>query len=258
MKLFTPSELAFAQTISRLAYCNPFLPERIEHEKAALGNEFIDRGEVWNLRPEEGGVYPNIERLVELCGGLCDRLRESLVSGGRPNEAELSLYVDVVFFLLYNRHQPSMGGFIMRSLERGSSAGKLDFWPEFQRDVDHYLSSIEVIPEALKIDAPLLFAFFFQVRRAFHLLFRSIVGSSMPAARLRAAAWQSIFTHDMRRFRRGLYLRMGDLTCLITGPSGTGKELVARAIGMSRFIPFDPGTRTFAEDFIGVFHPLNL
>ena len=38
----------------------------------------------------------------------------------------------------------------------------------------------------------------------------------MPAAKLRAAAWQSIFTHDMRRYRRVMYDRMGDITTLIT------------------------------------------
>src|SRR5690606_29799135 len=35
-------------------------------------------------------------------------------------------------------------------------------------------------------------------------------------------------------------------------------ELVARAIGLSRFIPFDPKTQRFAEDFAGSFFPLNL
>ncbi len=80
----------------------------------------------------------------------------------------------------------------------------------------------------------------------------------MSAARLRAAVWQSIFTHDMRRYRRTLYEQIGDFTTLITGPSGTGKELVARAIGLSRYTPFDPKTLTFTEDFTGSFHALNL
>jgi DNA-binding NtrC family response regulator len=80
----------------------------------------------------------------------------------------------------------------------------------------------------------------------------------MPAARLRAGIWQSIFTHDLRRYRRVLYDRMGDLTTLITGPSGTGKELVARAIAMARYIPFNAKAKTFAGDYAESFIPLNL
>ncbi|MGE0683786.1 MAG: sigma 54-interacting transcriptional regulator, partial [Candidatus Binatia bacterium] len=47
-------------------------------------------------------------------------------------------------------------------------------------------------------------------------------------------------------------------TTLIRGPSGTGKELVARAIGLSRYVPFDAKTQTFTEDFVGSFYAINL
>src|SRR6185503_3035069 len=70
--------------------------------------------------------------------------------------------------------------------------------------------------------------------------------------------WQSMFTHDMRRYRRILFDRMGDMTTLITGPSGTGKELVARAIGLSRYIPFDAATQKFRENFATSFYSINL
>ena len=62
----------------------------------------------------------------------------------------------------------------------------------------------------------------------------------------------------MRRYRRALYERMDDVTTLIVGPSGTGKEVVARAIGLSRYIPFDARTQRFAARFGDLFHPLNL
>jgi hypothetical protein len=39
------------------------------------------------------------------------------------------------------------------------------------------------------VDAPHLFACFYQIRRAFDLFFRHIVGASQPAANLRAAVW---------------------------------------------------------------------
>ena len=107
-------------------------------------------------------------------------------------------------------------------------------------------------------DVPHLFAAFFQIRRAFHYIFRNIVGDSAPVVRLRAAVWQSIFTRDMRRYRRSLYHRMGDVATLISGPSGTGKELVARAIGLARYIPFDADQGAFVESFAGSFYALNL
>jgi len=108
------------------------------------------------------------------------------------------------------------------------------------------------------LDAPHLLAFFFQIRRAFHFTIENILGGSLPAARLRASVWQAIFTRDMRRYRRGLHQRMHDITTLIVGPTGTGKELVAQAIGLSRYIPVDPAAERFTEDFRGSFYALNL
>jgi hypothetical protein len=101
-------------------------------------------------------------------------------------------------------------------------------------------------------------ALFSQICRAFHFTIEHILGGSLPAARLRAAVWQAIFTRDMRRYRRALYERMHDVTTLIVGPSGTGKELVARAIALSRYIPFDARAERFAEDFREAFCPLNI
>ena len=102
------------------------------------------------------------------------------------------------------------------------------------------------------------FACFRQIQRAFDQIFRDIIGGSMPAARLRASIWQSIFTHDMRRYRRTLYGRMGEFATLITGPSGTGKELAARAIAQSRYVPFNEPRMAFADDELVTFYPINI
>jgi transcriptional regulator with PAS, ATPase and Fis domain len=75
---------------------------------------------------------------------------------------------------------------------------------------------------------------------------------------LRASVWQSVFTHDMRRYRRTMYSRMAEFATLITGPSGTGKELAARAIAQSRYVPFDERNLTFPGDEAVSFFPINI
>jgi DNA-binding NtrC family response regulator len=80
----------------------------------------------------------------------------------------------------------------------------------------------------------------------------------MPAAMLRASIWQSIFTYDMRRYRRILYRKMAEFPTLITGPSGTGKELIARAIAGSRYVPFDPVRMEFSDVRGETFLPINI
>jgi len=68
------------------------------------------------------------------------------------------------------------------------------------------------------------------VERAFVNIFPNIMGSPPSIARLRASVWESVFTSNFERYRRGNFQSMHQLTTLITGPSGTGKELVAQAI----------------------------
>jgi DNA-binding NtrC family response regulator len=101
-------------------------------------------------------------------------------------------------------------------------------------------------------------AIYFQKERAYAHIFEKIVGGSMPAARLRAAVWESIFTHDIRRYVRVLHSRMSNLPTLIVGPSGSGKELVASAIANSSFILFDTGNRRFNTDKSSLYVPINL
>jgi DNA-binding NtrC family response regulator len=51
---------------------------------------------------------------------------------------------------------------------------------------------------------------------------------------------------------------MHDIVTLITGPTGSGKELVAQALGLSRFVPFDEKRRMFADTFYEQYHALHL
>ena len=65
MSVFTDTELRFLEAISKLVYCNPFLPERIGNEMAALGSEFVDSEHPWNVDPVSADLHVNVIRLME-------------------------------------------------------------------------------------------------------------------------------------------------------------------------------------------------
>jgi transcriptional regulator with AAA-type ATPase domain len=254
MALMNASERKFAEVIAELAYCNPFLPHRIELERAALGPAFDEQHSAWNMRPEKMGEHPNVASLRERSQQLMERVREKIAAGQKPGEQELPLYEDLVIFMLYHRYRE---GFDRSILAPGNRKGRVALYDAFEEDAERYVG----LPGLERIVWPDIahgFACVYQVRRAFHHIFGYIIGVSKPSIRLRASVWQSIFTHDMRRFRRTLYNRMADFTTLIQGPSGTGKEVVAQAVGLSRYIAFDARTRNFTEDFSGSFAALNL
>ncbi len=257
MLFATTEDRSGAGAIARLVYCNPFLPERMECEREALGAEFAESEAAWHFGADPAGTRPNLAILARRVEEVATRTRARLSEGVAATLPELRAYEDVVMYLLYHRSRPVFEQLILAHPRKPIPRELAEAYDKFVADVGHFLGMPGVtFPD--DYDPPVLFACFFQIRRAFAQIFNHIVGGSMPAAKLRAAAWQSIFTHDMRRYRRVMYDRMGDITTLITGPSGTGKELVARAIGHSRYIPFDPRKKEFTEDFAGSFHPLNL
>ena len=74
MPLFTPEERAFAETLAELSHANPFLPERIDAERRALGHRFVDDG-LWHRRSGDSQSRPNVERLVERSIEVVERAR---------------------------------------------------------------------------------------------------------------------------------------------------------------------------------------
>jgi DNA-binding NtrC family response regulator len=107
-------------------------------------------------------------------------------------------------------------------------------------------------------DAAQLVGFYYQLRRAFFFIGRSLVGESPSMRDVRIALWNSVVTHDMRYYRERLWNRMEDFSTLLLGETGTGKGNAAAAIGRSAFIPFLPDRRRFATNFTQSFIELNL
>ena len=257
MRFLDASERSVLAAVADLAAGNPFLPERVENERIALGDDFVDSGAIWHAEADLLRTQPNIPRLAALIETLVPELRSRLAKGADAGADELALYEGSVRHLLYMRYEHAWLALVFRAEAGQSTTGRIDAYPDFARDVRHFLE-IPGVSLPIEPDPAFLFAWGYQIRRAFQSTYRRIYGGSMPAARLRAAVWQSIFTHDVERYRRSLYDRMVDIPTLVTGPSGTGKELVARAIALSRFVPFDPKKGAFVAELGEVFFPVNL
>ncbi len=256
MPLFTPAQRELATAISRLGYVNPFQVERVELERQILGDQFTGAQAVWSLQLAATAPDPNYQRIAAHAATLVRDAAERLAAGAKADERELELYSDAVLYYLFDAYRIELQEMI-EAAHAGQPATQVLFWRKFRDDVSRYFT-----PGGRQLgigyDPAHMIACYFQLRRAFFHVFFFIVGRSPAAARLRSMVWESIFTHDLRRYQRSIYRCLGDATTLITGPSGTGKELVARAIGLSRYIPFDGERGRFVEDFCAGFHPVNL
>src|SRR5690242_19070719 len=255
MAFISSTQRQFLRHTSELGYCNPFLPERVDLERAALGDSFVEGEPVWSYSARHAGPRENVVRIQARLEPIVEQLRARLSSGTNATGADLVLYEDAVLQLLFNRYYPEIfdAGFGPRSRK----SGRWRFYTRFASDWRHFFE-IDGITFPTGHEPGHTFSCLRQIQRAFEHVFSDIIGSSMPAARLRAAVWQSIFTHDMRRFRRTMYARMGEFATLITGPSGTGKELAARAVARSRYVAFDEQRLTFPDDDAESFFPINI
>jgi transcriptional regulator with AAA-type ATPase domain len=244
MSFLSRPEQAFVEAVSGAAFSNPFLPEHTQFERAALGKDFEDAEPLWSL-PVDQPDRPraNVLRIAQRLEPLASALRTRLNSAIAIHQ--LRLYEDAILQLLYQRYYPHI------------AKANWSCYKDFLEDW-HYFFSIPGVNLPSGHQPAHTFACFRQLQRAFDQILRDIIGSSLPAARLRASIWQSIFTHDMRRYWRTLYSRMGEFVTLITGPSGTGKELAARAIAQARYLPFNERSLRFEGDPQPIFFPINI
>jgi DNA-binding NtrC family response regulator len=256
MSLFSPPQRRLAEALARLGFVNPFLPERVELERQILGDRFRGGQAVWSLHLAATAPDPNYQLIAAEAATLVQEAAARLAEGARADQRDLELYSDSVLYHQFDAYRVELQEMI-EAAHAGSPSPQVKFWRKFRDDVSSYFT-----PGGRQLgigyDPCHMLACYFQLRRAFFHVFFFIVGRSPAAARLRGVIWESIFTHDLRRYQRSLYRCLGDATTLITGPSGTGKELVARAIGLSRYVPFDGERGRFVEDFCAGFHPVNL
>jgi len=239
------------EAIGRLGFINPFGDERRTLEAMILGDESVassawSRPLDWSL---EDPVLQAIQRDAE---AQLKRAQAGLARGEQPSERERELIRGVALYVLYYRYEQAF----YLEITADAASPKIDFYDAFCDDFTELLEHVG--PPSWGRTPAQLFAIFYQSRRAFHFVYHQILGTSRAAAQLRSSVWESVFTHDPLRYLDHLQGRMHEVSTLILGPSGTGKELVASAIGFSRFIGFDVSRRRFRTDFRDQFHALHV
>lgn len=257
MALIHDHQYPLVQAVARLNYTNPFTPERLALEEQALGSDFTSEPDTfWSLTPEQTTQRrPNLILILDRARTAADEIRSRLLKRQPASDHELQLYDDLSVYVLFYELLESWG----RRTIPGVSRSDVDraAWERFTGEFDRRLRLPGLqLPSAR--DRVGLFELFHQVYRAFFSIFECVIGRSRPAAALRARIWQSIFTYDFQRYRRSLRRTLGQITTLICGPSGSGKELVAQAIGMSRWIPFVERERQFAVQPADSYAPINI
>ena len=250
--MFRAVQREFATAVAALGTANPFRPGDVARfEQQAVSTALpTDEGPITHIpeRPRIGPIVSQASALLKAISANTNRVR---------TEGDAALHGQLVRFVLYFQFREKL----QRSVEAGFATPELtsaNWFTQFQKRFHQLsLNSAEDDNDPLRSPEHVL-AIFFQIRRAYFLIQSQLIGTSGPINELRAAAWDSVFTIDMEQYGRLLFDRMRDFSTLIVGPSGTGKELVARAIGLSRFIPFDPKGKRFEEPFTGAFHAANL
>src|SRR5271154_7287541 len=102
MAFLSSAERSFLSAVSQLAYSNPFLLERAECERAALGRDYQEGEPVWSLPvgdPERPRA--NVWRINARLEPLAEQLRSRILASGKVTDADLVLYEDGVIHLLY-------------------------------------------------------------------------------------------------------------------------------------------------------------
>ena len=231
------SEREFLAALERVVYGNPFSDER-----AQLIQRLVPGATSAELVVDQEAL----RRMVE------PRLRPYTDANElqRLNSEERLLVQNAFHYVCYHHHIPQLDDLIAREVAQNEAP-----------PADRVARSVIVELAQCGIDedaAARYFAFYYQLRRAFHFIVRSLIGESEPMRRLRRALWDNVFTHDMVVYRDSLANRMEDFSTLLLGETGTGKGEAAAAIGRSGFIPYLRDKRRFAASFSDGFIAINL
>jgi DNA-binding NtrC family response regulator len=231
-----PADREFLRPLSDVVFGNPFTAQRM-----AL---------IRRLAPEApGDLTSDREALARVVAPkLAPFVRESALT--RLVAEDRLLLEPALLYVTYHRYVPQLDAHIERQADKSGEPLGVPFGEQAVGELVQMGFDEE--------RAARFFGLFFQLRRAFFFIDRSLAGESEAMQRLRQALWNNMFTHDMRTYEAALWNRMEDFSTLLLGETGTGKGSAAAAIGRSIFIPYLVRERRFAANFAESFIAINL
>lgn len=237
--------------VEALTFTNPFSDERARIEEDLL-NKFGDPPRTPRIAAPFSERFQTLLSWLELAE---KEINQRAQKEGLPNEwKERAGYF--AFFSLFHEVAENLDGIIREDASDTNANRKL--FREIQEGAARRHFLIAGASERIWNQPEHLFACYYQLRRAFHAIHSEIIGESAPIQKLRMEIWESVFTKDMMSYQQWMFDSVGRFPTLILGPTGSGKELVARALGLSRFLPYAPKTGHFATNPTTSFHPVNL
>jgi len=246
------SKLSFLlEGIHSLAFVNPFAEQRDEIEGSIIRQ--MGRTEIpWIRNSKFTNEFNQVLYWVE-------RAEQSLLSGmakGYESAVRAEQMASLAYFSLYHELVDDLDALI--ESEESDLTANRKLFKKIEAGIKKRRPLVLGGRSAMWEKPAHIFSCFYQLRRAFLCLFNEIVGWSAPLRALRVRVWESVFTKDMLSYQQWMHESVGRFPTLILGPTGSGKEIVARAIGLSRFIPYDSRSGQFASNPKKSFCPVNL
>jgi sigma-54 specific flagellar transcriptional regulator A len=229
----------FFAALADVVFGNPFTPKR---------DALIVR-----LAPDapQGDLVSDREALTRVVAPKLEALlRDSCAELRRLSAVERKVVEPALLYVGYHRAVPHLDALIDKQKDTNTPLPV-----PFGDDIIGWLVNVAGFPQERSTR---YFALYYQLRRGFYFIHRSLAGRSESMRRFRQALWNNIFTHDMRTFEAALWDKMEDFSTLLLGETGTGKGNAARAIGRSAFIPYLTKERRFAASFRDTFLAINL
>jgi transcriptional regulator with AAA-type ATPase domain len=239
------------ESIHLLAFVNPFAEQRDEIEGTIM-RQMGGAERPWIRNSKFTNEFNQVLYWVE-------QAEQSLLSGmakGYESAVRAEQMASLAYFSLYHELVDDLDDLI--ESEESDLTANRKLFKKVESGIKKRRPLISGGRSAMWENPEHLFACFYQLRRAFLCLFNEIVGWSEPVRALRVRVWESVFTKDMLSYQQWMHESVGRFPTLILGPTGSGKEIVARAIGLSRFIPYDPSSGQFASNPKKSFCPVNL